>query len=304
VGASADISAAQSALPSGPVTHSKAWIEMVHRYLATGVGALMLVLTVASWRQWLRERPRTPVARPWWPTATLVWVCVQGAFGALTVTMKLFPAIVTLHLLGGLLLLMMLAVQFQRQNSALAGTAPVVLDAGTRGILLLTSGLLVLQLALGGWVSANYAVLACTDFPQCQGSWWPPMRFDEGFELWRALGMTGDGAVIPFAALTAIHYTHRLMAYVVLVVLALLAWRLSRYSGLRRVARWIAMLAALQLATGLGNVVLGWPLLAALLHTAGAAALVVATSWAVSASRVARNSPSSRMAALPAGSLR
>jgi cytochrome c oxidase assembly protein subunit 15 len=180
----------------------------------------------------------------------------------------------------------------------------VVLDAGTRGILLLTSGLLVLQLALGGWVSANYAVLACTDFPQCQGSWWPPMRFDEGFELWRALGMTGDGAVIPFAALTAIHYTHRLMAYVVLVVLALLAWRLSRYSGLRRVARWIAMLAALQLATGLGNVVLGWPLLAALLHTAGAAALVVATSWAVSASRVARNSPSSRMAALPAGSLR
>jgi cytochrome c oxidase assembly protein subunit 15 len=222
VGAKADISAAQAAMPSGPVTHHKAWIEMVHRYMATGVGALILVLTVVSWRRWWRVRPGTTAPSPWWPTATLVWVCVQGAFGALTVTMKLFPAIVTLHLLGGLLLLALLAIQAQSQTRALAGTPPISVDAATRFVMLLASTLLVLQLALGGWVSTNYAVLACTDFPTCQGSWWPSMRFDEGFQLWRALGMTGDGsAVISFPALTAIHYAHRLMAYVVLLVLAL-----------------------------------------------------------------------------------
>lgn len=303
VGAKADISAAQAAMPSGPVTHKKAWIEMVHRYMATGVGALILILTVVSWRQRLRAGPGTPAVNPWWPTVTLAWVCVQGAFGALTVTMKLFPAIVTLHLLGGLFLLALLALQAQWQTRALSGTAPVTVDAGTRIFLLFASGLLVLQLALGGWVSTNYAVLACTDFPTCQGSWWPSMRFAEGFEIWRALGMTGDGSVISFPALTAIHYVHRLMAYLVLVVLVVLAWRLSRFDGLRQVSRWIGGLALLQLATGLSNVVLGWPLIAALLHTGGAAALVVVITWALAASRVAR-SPSTTMAEMPAGSLR
>ena len=304
VGAHADISAAQAAMPSGPVTHHKAWIEMVHRYMATGVGALILVLTVLTWRQWRRAGPGASTLNPWWPTATLAWVCVQGAFGALTVTMKLFPAIVTLHLLGGLLLLALLALQSQWQTRALAGTPPVSVDAGTRVFLLLASGLLVLQLALGGWVSTNYAVLACTDFPTCQGSWWPAMRFDQGFEIWRSLGMTGEGTAISFAALTAIHYAHRLMAYVVLVVLALLAWRLARIDGLRRLARWIGGLAALQLATGLGNVVLGWPLIAALLHTGGAAALVVVITWAVASTRSAQQQASPSRVALPMGSLR
>ena len=304
VGAHADISAAQAAMPSGPVTHHKAWIEMVHRYMATGVGALILVLTVLAWRQWRRAGPGASTLNPWWPTATLAWVCVQGAFGALTVTMKLFPAIVTLHLLGGLLLLALLALQSQWQTRALAGTPPVSVDAGTRVFLLLASGLLVLQLALGGWVSTNYAVLACTDFPTCQGSWWPAMRFDQGFEIWRSLGMTGEGTAISFAALTAIHYAHRLMAYVVLVVLALLAWRLARIDGLRRLARWIGGLAALQLATGLGNVVLGWPLIAALLHTGGAAALVVVITWAVASTRSAQRQASPSRVALPMGSLR
>ncbi|MCB2004039.1 MAG: COX15/CtaA family protein [Rhodoferax sp.] len=304
VGAHADISAAQAAMPSGPVTHHKAWIEMVHRYMATGVGALILVLTVLTWRQWRRAGPDASTLNPWWPTATLAWVCVQGAFGALTVTMKLFPAIVTLHLLGGLLLLALLALQSQWQTRALAGTPPVSVDAGTRVFLLLASGLLVLQLALGGWVSTNYAVLACTDFPTCQGSWWPAMRFDQGFEIWRSLGMTGEGTAISFAALTAIHYAHRLMAYVVLVVLALLAWRLARIDGLRRLARWIGGLAALQLATGLGNVVLGWPLIAALLHTGGAAALVVVITWAMASTRSAQQQASPSRVALPMGSLR
>jgi hypothetical protein len=141
---------------------------------------------------------------------------------------------------------------------------------------------------LGGWVSTNYAVLACTTFPQCQGSWWPEMAFSEGFQIWRELGHLQDGSLIGFAALTAIHYVHRLAAYGVLLVLALLVWRLRlRAQLLRDQARWLAGLGALQLLTGLSNVILDWPLVAAVLHTGGAAALVVVLTWALVASRSA-----------------
>jgi cytochrome c oxidase assembly protein subunit 15 len=154
-----------------------------------------------------------------------------------------------------------------------------------RQLLLVTFALLVLQVGLGGWVSTNYAVLACTDFPKCQGSWWPEMNFEQGFEFWRALGLTGAGKAITFAALTAIHYVHRLMALLVLGLLVVLAWRLHHLPDVRQSARWLAGLAGLQLLTGLSNVVLGWPLLAAVMHTGGAAALVLALTWLVTASR-------------------
>ena len=175
VGARADIAAAQEAMPTGPVTHGKAWVEMIHRYLATGVGVLIIVLTVATWLQWRRARADStvspPVMSPWWPTFTLVWVCLQGAFGALTVTMKLFPAIVTLHLMGGVVLLALLCVQAVRHTQAVRGVQPAVLAAPLRLGVLVTGALVALQVVLGGWVSTNYAVLACTTFPTCQGSW-------------------------------------------------------------------------------------------------------------------------------------
>lgn len=291
VGARADIAAAQEAMPTGPVTHGKAWVEMIHRYLATGVGVLIIVLTVATWLQWRRARADStvspPVMSPWWPTFTLVWVCLQGAFGALTVTMKLFPAIVTLHLMGGVVLLALLCVQAVRHTQAVRGVQPAVLAAPLRLGVLVTGALVALQVVLGGWVSTNYAVLACTTFPTCQGSWWPVMDFAQGFQLWRPLGLLQDGSHISFAGLTAIHYAHRLVAYGVLLALAWLAWRLHRAAALRLQARWLAGLALLQLATGLSNVVLGWPLLAAVLHTGGAAALVVVLTWALSSSRAA-----------------
>ncbi len=291
VGARADIAAAQEAMPTGPVTHGKAWVEMIHRYLATGVGVLIIVLTVATWLQWRRARADStvspPVMSPWWPTFTLVWVCLQGAFGALTVTMKLFPAIVTLHLMGGVVLLALLCVQAVRHTQAVRGVQPAALAAPLRLGVLVTGALVALQVVLGGWVSTNYAVLACTTFPTCQGSWWPVMDFAQGFQLWRPLGLLQDGSHISFAGLTAIHYAHRLVAYGVLLALAWLAWRLHRATALRLQARWLAGLALLQLATGLSNVVLGWPLLAAVLHTGGAAALVVVLTWALSSSRAA-----------------
>jgi cytochrome c oxidase assembly protein subunit 15 len=206
-------------------------------------------------------------------------VYLQNTFGAPTITMKLFPAIVTLHLLGGLVLLALLCVQALHASRWRTAASGVEIGAGLRALLGLSYGLLLLQVALGGWVSTNYAVLACADFPRCQGSWWPLMNFQQGFELWRELGLTAAGEPIQFAALTAIHYVHRLMAVVVLLLLGLLAWRLNRHAGMRQQSRWIAALTGLQLATGLSNVVLDWPLLAAVLHTGGAAALVMVLTW-------------------------
>ena len=151
----------------------------------------------------------------------------------------------------------------------------------------LVFALLWCQIALGGWVSTNYAVLACTDFPTCQGSWWPAMNFHEGFFLWRELGEGRSGASIPFDALTAIHYVHRLTAYVVFAALGWLAWRLWSLPALRGTARWIAALALWQLLTGLSNVLLDWPLLGAVGHTGGAAGLVLVLSGALLSTRSA-----------------
>lgn len=285
VGARTAIAAAEAAMPTGPVTVQKAWIEMVHRYLATGVGVLIIALLFLSWQQRARavrgQAPGLPLSLGW-PAFTLFWVCLQGAFGALTVTMKLFPAIVTLHLLGGLGLLALLAYQAVRWQSVTGQGLPLPAAAGLwRTGLLALGALLTLQILLGGWVSTNYAVLACTSFPQCQGSWWPPMDFADGFTLWRPLGMTPDGRNIGFAALTAIHYVHRLAAYGVLLALVWAGWRMLRQPLLRAPGRAVLALSALQLATGLSNVVLGWPLLAAVLHTGGAAALLAVLVWAL-----------------------
>ncbi|MDP1743015.1 heme A synthase [Polaromonas sp.] len=284
LGAQQPISAAQSAMPTGPVTHSKAWIEMIHRYLATGVGVLILTLAVVTWlsRRKAKENGTTPnILSAWWPMATLVWVCIQGAFGALTVTMKLFPLIVTLHLLGGMVLLALLQAQAVRYAQAHEAAQRVALPRTVGLLLAATFVLLWLQIALGGWVSTNYAVLACSEFPACQGSFWPAMDFREGFTFWRALGAGLDGDNISFQALTAIHYVHRLAAYLVFVALLALAWRLRRIPAMRSYGNWVGALALWQFASGLSNVVLGWPLLAAVAHTGGAAALVVVLTGAL-----------------------
>jgi cytochrome c oxidase assembly protein subunit 15 len=146
--------------------------------------------------------------------------------------------------------------------------------------------LLTVQVLSGGWVSTNYAVLACNTFPQCQGGWWPLMNFDQGFTLWRHLGQTADGETLRFEALTAIHYVHRLSAYVVLTYLAWLSWRLWQVAKLP--AKLVLGLLLLQLLTGLSNVVLGWPLVAAVMHTGGAAALVVVLVWLLTGARATR----------------
>ncbi len=278
LGAGTEIAAAQSAMPTGPVTHGKAWVEMVHRYLAMGVGVLITVLAIAAWRRRRDTQSQTGLG-PWWPALTLVWVCVQGAFGALTVTMKLFPAIVTLHLLGSYVLLALLVVQALGLARHVGPVPRAVLPRSVRVALGVALALLLLQAASGAWVSTNYAVLVCSEFPKCQGSWWPEMDFVGAIEIWRPLGIAHDGGQVSFQALTAIHFFHRMLAGFTLLALGGVAWRLWHFPTLRKPTRWLGALLVLQLATGLSNVVLGWPLVAAVLHTGGAGALVVVLVW-------------------------
>jgi cytochrome c oxidase assembly protein subunit 15 len=287
LGARDDIQAAQAAMPSGPVTFSKAWIEMIHRYLAMTVGVLILVMAVVSWV----ERRRLPHS-PWWPTATLGWVIVQGLFGKYTVTLKLYPAIVTLHLLGGLVLLALLVLQHEAWRER-----PLALSAGLRRAGLAVVALLWLQMALGGWVSTNYAVVACRGFPLCNGQWWPAMNFAEGFTLLRELGRAGHGGYLSFDALVAIQMAHRLVAVVLFAGLAGLAAALQRTQ--RSHAGALAGLALWQGVSGLSNVVLDWPLVAALAHSAGAAALVAVTTSLMARARERR--PAAGGAPAPAG---
>jgi len=265
----ADIRAAEAVLPDGPVTLAKAWIEMLHRYLAMGVGFLIIVMSILAWQ----ARHRLTTARPGFAFGLLALVCLQGAFGAWTVTLKLQPIIVTMHLLLGLLLLALLtAYAYGFEVQRLSRSPSMALRAGA-----IAAGLvLVLQIALGGWVSTNYAVLACSDFPLCQGKWIPQMDFEHAFYPWRSLGMAADGGFLPFAALTAIHWVHRNFAWLVFVVIGIFVWQAMRHVELRPAAIILMMLLVLQFLTGISNVVFDWPLLAAVLHNAGAAALVVA----------------------------
>lgn len=280
IGAMDDIRAEVAVLPDGPVTVFKAWVEMLHRYVASALGLMVIALVWLCWR-WRRQARALGhqgryadggFAPSWWlAVLTLLWIILQGLFGMWTVTLRLQPVVVTAHLMGAMVLFMMLMAQWNR-----VAAQPVVdreahaFRHAARVVVLL----ILVQVALGGWVSSNYAALACQDFPLCRGSLWPTMDLARGFELWRPLGMQGDGSLLPFDALVAIHYVHRLMAYGVFVAAGWLAWKTRHVAGVRHLARWLGAVLLAQLTTGLANVFLGWPLLAALLHSAGAAALV------------------------------
>lgn len=249
----------------GPVSLGKAWKEMGHRYLAGTLGLLILTIAILSW---LRRRalPRSP----WLATAIVFVVALQAALGMWTVTLLLKPVIVTAHLAGGMTtfaLLLWLALRqwrFDPAPEARALRAPAVLALCV----------VAAQILLGGWVSANYAALACPDWPLCLGRVVPPMDFSHAFHLVRDLGRTADGAMLPLPALTAIHWTHRTFALVVVLVVAWAAYRAWRLDALRPLGGLLAVLLALQFSLGVANVLSGLPLAVADAHNAGAALLL------------------------------
>lgn len=272
VQAHADISAAEAALPTGPVTVVKAWIEMIHRYLAMSIGVLIVALMAISWRRWLKSKGEEPKFSPLFPNLLFVFICLQGAFGAWTVTMKLKPVIVTTHLLLGMGLLALFAWFGARQSDYPAKSEPTT---SLRVPAALATALLLIQIGLGGWVSTNYAALACTDFPLCNGIYIPKMDFANGFTLWRDLGMTASGEYLPLDALTAIHWTHRVFAFVAAAMIAWVAYRALKMESLCKTARWLLIAVVLQFSIGVANIYLQLPLLLAVLHNGGAALLLL-----------------------------
>lgn len=267
VGALSEIRAAAEAMPHGPVTLSKAWIEMIHRYAGTLLGMMLIGAVYMAWRH-RRILGQSPALATW----VLVAVCIQGAFGAWTVTHRLMPLIVTIHLMGGMTLLGLLnwLDARQRPHALVPLEARRWLPHAVGGLLLLAT-----QIGLGGWVSTNYAALACMDFPMCHGVWVPDMDFHGGFSLVRALGELPSGELISQEALTAIHWTHRNFAFVVLVYLGWLAWRLRQVPGVSGPALGLMLMLGGQLLTGLTSIFLQWPLTIAVLHNGGAAVLVL-----------------------------
>ena len=253
----------------GPVSLKKAWKEMFHRYLAGGLGLLILVIAIAAWR-WRRV-----LGPPALATVLPPLVAVQAALGMWTVTLLLKPVIVTLHLLGGMATLALLAWLSARQWAITPGGVAAKRARALRLWAAAALLIVVAQIALGGWVSSNYAALACIDFPTCHGVWRPEMDFKHGFQLVRELGRTAAGTHLAYEALTAIHWTHRVGALLTLFVVGATAAMLWRVRELRVHAVVLAVVLGAQVSLGIANVWAGLPLAVAVAHNAMAAVLLV-----------------------------
>jgi len=310
----ADEATGHAATAIRPVEPTKAWREQLHRMLAGALGLLVLALALLAARR--RNHSITHVlaaaalvalsiplymhgqhvaasllaaigeglllfAALRWSNddlarvaaLTLAAIVVQALLGMWTVTWLLKPVVVMAHLLGGLLTFALLVWMAWRATDLpirLAGAALL------RKLVIVGLVLLGIQIALGGWTSANYAALACgTDFPTCVDRWWPPHDFREGFVLWRGIGVDYEGGVLDGEARIAIQLAHRMMAGVVFVYLSGLALHLLRTPGLRRAGALLALLTWLQIALGIANVKLALPLPVAVAHNAGAALLLL-----------------------------
>jgi heme a synthase len=280
--------ASQAAYPNNPLQVGKAWREMIHRYAASTLGFIIVVITAIA----IAGRRQRVVSIPY-AVLLLITVVVQGALGMLTVTWQLKPLIVSLHLIFGLTTLSLLwwlwlslqsreraGIRFGGGKASGAGAYPSH-ENSPRKLVLIGLVALGIQIALGGWTSSNYAAVACPDFPQCQQSWWPDMDYKDAFVLWRGLGVNYEGGVLQHPARVAIHFTHRLGALVattalILAAVATLRWRNKR--GRARIAAYAVLGAlALQLLIGTSMVLEGFPLALATAHNAGAALLLLAT---------------------------
>jgi heme a synthase len=306
------VARANEAFPERPVDTGKALREQVHRHVAALLGLLVLALALMvarerrhglalvlgssalvalaiplymrgmyvsssalviiaeavllgfAWRLWRTGGAPMPVL-------TLAAIVVQAMLGMWTVTWLLKPVVVMAHLLGGLTVMALLVW------IAMSVTRPLLTRdtvPALRPWIILGTVLLALQIALGGWTSANYAALACPDFPKCHGAWWPQTDFREAFILWRGIGVDYEGGVLDSAARTAIHLSHRIGAVVVSMYLLWLGWRLFRDPGLRVLGTLLWILLVLQVTLGIANVIAGLPLWVATAHNAVAALLV------------------------------
>lgn len=273
-----EVNAATAAFPQRPVEAHKAWKEMIHRYFAGTLGLLILVIAILSWTR--RREPEQPTILPWFLVGLVVF---QALLGMWTVTLLLKPLVVVAHLLGGMATLALLWWLMLRQSGWLLKPSWVTLVhkvSHLRTVAMVALIVVVTQIFLGGWVSANYAALACTDFPTCHGQWWPAnMNFAEGFTFWHEIGKNYEFGIFSPEARTAVHVIHRVGAIVTFLVIAWLALRMFlanlNYPTAIRVTIVMLVVLLVQISLGTANVVHSLPIGVAVAHNSVAALLLL-----------------------------
>lgn len=269
-----EIARAEQLFPDTPVDQDKTWPEMVHRYFASSLGLVIIALVWFAWRH--RRTEGYPFRLPLFLLLLVVW---QGMFGMWTVTLKLWPQVVTVHLLGGFTTLSLLWLLTLRLANARWRTPRVELNRfqALKPYLIVGLVLVFLQVALGGWLSSNYAALACADFPTCRGVWWPEMALAQGFDVMQTIGPNYLGGLMSSEARVAIHMAHRVgallvSAYLLGLIVALLR---VRHSGVRGLTCVLFGLLIAQILLGISNVIFALPLPVAVAHNAGGALLLL-----------------------------
>ena len=264
------IAAANAAYPDMPVELDKTWPEMVHRYFATALGMVAIALAVTAWRHRAAGQPFKL------PLFLLAFIILQGLFGMWTVTLKLWPQVVTAHLLGGFTTLSLFWLLTLRLNNR-HWQLPAALKARFKPLAM--AGLLVVtgQIALGGWTTSNYAAVACPDLPTCQARWLPEMDFAGGFDVFQSIGPNYLGGVMTNEARVAVHMGHRIGALVTLLYVGGLCLGLLRAGSplLAAMARAVGTVLLLQFCLGLANILFKFPLLIAVSHNAVGAWLLL-----------------------------
>ena len=255
------------------IDEGKAWMEMIHRYVATALGFITLVLAVA-----IQSTFTISKKIKWLSRFLLVLVIVQGIFGMWTVTLKLLPQVVTIHLLGGMAILAttFLLILMRRTNQEVTGPSskPKILSLV---VLVLLSG----QIALGGWTSSTYSGLACTDFPTCDGQMFPPLKMEQAFQLTEFSDRNYEGGLLDSEARVTIQYTHRVLALVLLLAIVALFFRLRKTELYKTRANILLGLTVLQIVIGISTAMLMLPLSLALLHNTGAALLLLSVVYII-----------------------
>ena len=260
-----EIERAEALFPDAPVDTDKTWPEMVHRYFAGSLGLLVLGIAVVALRERRNGGAETPIKLP---LGLLVLVIVQAAFGMWTVTLKLWPQVVTAHLLGGFATLSLLWLLLLRQYYSGFTLPSIKLPPLIPKVAAVTLVVVITQIAIGGWTTSNYAALACTDFPTCHGEWVPSVDLEKGFNVLQEIGPNYLGGIMDNDARTAIHFTHRIGALVTALstlLLAFLLWKTGT-SVFKKLAILLTGMLIVQLVLGISNILLVLPLHVAVSH--------------------------------------
>ena len=270
-----EIAQAEAAFPDAPFEADKAWPEVIHRYFASTLGLIIIFINIIAWRH--RRDPEQPLKLP---LLLLVLVIAQGLFGMWTVTLKLWPQVVTAHLLGGFATLSLLWLLVLRLNNRpwQQPNIPVRQWVKLRPLAMAAMILLICQITLGGWTSSNYAALACPDLPTCQGRWLPPMDFANGFNVAQEIGPNYLGGQMDGESRVAIHMAHRIGAILVTLFMGFLIVKLYLNAGgreLLRLTHILLSLLVLQVSLGISNIVFSLPLWVAVAHNAGGALILL-----------------------------